>query len=74
MKSDLFKILLIAIIVGSPIAAAHAVTEAGEIQRKESKEPKSNMYVSTILRILILLPNRITILQWMNRLNSAPKK
>ena len=46
MKSDLFKILLIAIIVGPPIAAAHAVTEAGEIQRKESKEPKSNMYVS----------------------------
>lgn len=46
MKSDLFKIILVTIIVCFSIVPAHAVTEAGEIQRKEIKEPKSNMYVS----------------------------
>lgn len=46
MKFNTFKIMLISAFFACTVAPCYAVTEAGEIQRKETKEPKSSMYVS----------------------------
>ena len=46
MKFNALTILFISFFVVCNSTPCMAVSEAGEIQRKETKEPKSNMYVS----------------------------
>lgn len=57
MKFNVLKILLLSFIFTSLVTPCRAVTEAGEIQRKEIKEPKSNMYVSNNITDLSLGAN-----------------
>lgn len=46
MKNYVLKIIFVIMAAVFPFFSAHAVTEAGEIQRKEEKTPSSNIYVT----------------------------